>query len=234
VAFGKDAAALDGNIRRVLSRVFTISLPLGTLESEKRLTQLAKENLPKGKAGEYNQALMDLGASICFPRDPNCPLCPLKNLCLARKERNQNSLPVRKKVASVPTLVVTAAVIFDHNKVLISQRPSGGLLGGMWEFPGGKLEPRETLEACLKREIQEELGSSIHLQKPLGVFHHSYSHFHVELHAFQCTLKGRKPKPIQAGSIQWVKIVELQTFPMGKIDRMISQQLLSGEKSHER
>ena len=104
----------------------------------------------------------------------------------------------------------------------------------MWEFPGGKLEPRETLEACLKREIQEELGSSILLQKPLGVFHHSYSHFHVELHAFQCTLKGRKPKPIQARSIQWVKIVELQTFPMGKIDRMISQQLLSGEKSHER
>ena len=88
VAFGKDEAALDGNIRRVLSRVFTISLPLGTFESEKRLTQLAKENLPKGKAGEYNQALMDLGASICFPRDPNCPLCPLKNLCLARKERN--------------------------------------------------------------------------------------------------------------------------------------------------
>jgi mutator protein MutT len=87
----------------------------------------------------------------------------------------------------------------------------------MWEFPGGKLEPSETLEACLQREIKEELGTKIIIQEPFGVFNHSYSHFHVELHAFTCKLNGN-----------------LQIFPMGKIDRMISQQLILGEKRHER
>ena len=99
----------------------------------------------------------------------------------------------------------------------------------MWEFPGGKLESSETLEACLQREIAEELGAPIIVQKPFGVFHHSYSHFHVELHAFVCVLNGSKPKPLQVKSIQWVKLNGLDSFPMGKIDRMISRQLVSGE-----
>jgi len=233
LAFGKNEAVLDGNIRRVLARVFNVSLLFGSPEFEKELNRLAQANLPKGKAGDHNQALMDLGSSLCLPRNPNCHLCPLKRLCIAQNEDRQNSLPVRKKTSSVPTVVVTAAIILDRGKTLISQRPSGGLLGGMWEFPGGKLEPPETLEACLQREIKEELGTSIIIQKPFGVFRHSYSHFHVELHAFICILNGSPPEPLQVRSIQWVKLVDLQTFPMGKIDRMISLQLLSGEKSHE-
>jgi A/G-specific adenine glycosylase len=234
LAFGKNEAALDANIRRVLARVFKVSLPLGTPECEKQLTQLAKENLPKGKAGDYIQALMDLGSSICLPRNPKCPICPLQSLCIAQREGIQISLPIRKKVPSLPTVVVTAAIILNRGKTLITQRPSQGLLGGMWEFPGGKLEPSETLEACLQREIKEELGAKIVVQEPFGFFHHSYSHFHVELHAFLCTLDGSKPRPLQVKSIQWVKLSDLQSYPMGKIDRMISRQLFSGEKIHER
>ncbi len=233
-AFGKNEAALDGNIRRVLARVFNVSLQVGTPEFEKKLNHLAQVNLPKGKAGDYNQALMDLGSSICLPRNPTCSICPLKSLCIAQKEGIQNSLPVRKKATSLPTVIVTAAIILNHGKTLITQRPSHGLLGGMWEFPGGKLEPSETLEDCLQREIKEELGTKIIIQEPFGVFNHSYSHFHVELHAYTCKLNGNKPKPLQVKSFQWVKPVDLQTFPMGKIDRMISQQLILGEKRHER
>ena len=229
LAFGKNEAALDGNIRRVLSRVFNVTFQLGTPECEKELNRLAKANLPKGKAGDYNQALMDLGSSVCLPRNPNCPVCPLRSLCIAQKVGRQNSLPVRQKLSSLPTVVVTAAIIMNRGKVLISQRPPHGLLGGMWEFPGGKLESSETLEACLQREIAEELGAPIIVQKPFGVFHHSYSHFHVELHAFVCVLNGSKPKPLQVKSIQWVKLNGLDSFPMGKIDQMISRQLVSGE-----
>jgi A/G-specific adenine glycosylase len=234
LAFGKNEAALDGNIRRVLARVFNVSLLLGSPECERELNRLALANLSKGKAGDYNQALMDLGSSICVPRNPNCPICPLTSLCIAQKGGRQNSLPVRKQASSLPTVIVTAAIILNRGRMLISQRPSRGLLGGMWEFPGGKLEPPETLEACLQREIKEELGARIIIQKPFGVFRHSYSHFHVELHAFICGLNRSKPKPLQVRSIQWVKTADLQTFPMGKIDRMISLHLISGEKSHEK
>jgi A/G-specific adenine glycosylase len=177
---------------------------------------------------------MDLGSSICLPRNPKCPICPLRSICIAQREGIQISLPIRKKVPSLPTVVVTAAIILNRGKTLITQRPSQGLLGGMWEFPGGKLEPSETLEACLQREIKEELGAKIVVQEPFGFFHHSYSHFHVELHAFLCTLDGSKPRPLQVKSIQWVKLSDLQSYPMGKIDRMISRQLFSGEKIHER
>jgi A/G-specific adenine glycosylase len=233
LAFGKNEAALDGNIRRVLARVFVVTLPLGTRECEKLLTNLAIENLPRGKVGDYNQALMDLGASICLPRKPICSICPLSMICLARKEGKEEALPVRRKSSSLPTLTVTAAVILNKGKVLISQRPSRGLLGGMWEFPGGKLEPAETLEACLKREIKEELGIPIIIQKSLGVFRHSYSHFHVELHAFACKLNGSNPKPLQVKSFRWVKPSKTTDFPMGKIDRMISRKLILGGIFHE-
>ena len=229
IAFDKNEAALDGNIRRVLARVFNVDLPLGSPECEKVLAHLASLNLPKGKAGDYNQALMDLGSFICTPRNPNCPECPLKSFCIAKCEGRQELLPVRKKAAALPTVVVTAAIIKRGGKVLITQRPSKGLLGGMWEFPGGKQEPKETLEACLQREIMEELGTSIIVKKPFGTFLHSYSHFHVQLHAFICSLNGTKPRPLQTDSIQWVKPSELETFPMGKIDRMIARQLISGK-----
>jgi A/G-specific adenine glycosylase len=233
LAFGRDEAALDGNIRRVLARVFSISKPLGSSACEKELLRLAKLNLPRGKAGDYNQALMDLGSVVCLPRNPDCPRCPLAEICLSRRENRQNSLPVRMKVSSLPNVVVTAAIIHHHGKVLISRRPSSGLLGGMWEFPGGKLEPRESLEACLQREIMEELGSPLLILEPLGVFHHSYSHFRVELHAFKCSLNGIQPKPLQVESIRWVKLHELEEFPMGKIDRMIARKLSSKESLDE-
>jgi A/G-specific adenine glycosylase len=234
LAFSKNEAALDANIRRVLARIFTISLPLGTPDCEKLLAQLAKENLPQGKAGDFNQAMMDLGSSICRPRNPNCPVCPLSKICIAQKEGTQNSLPVRKKVSSIPMVTVTAAIILKRGAALITQRPSHGLLGGMWEFPGGKLEHAETRAACLQREIKEELGAKIIVREPLGIFYHRYSHFQVELHAFFCDLNGSKPKPLQVKALQWVKLADLQSYPMGKVDRMISRQLLSGEKNHER
>lgn len=233
LAFGRNEAALDGNIRRVLTRVFIISLPLGTPECERELNNLAKANLPRGKAGDYNQALMDLGSSVCLPKNPDCPKCPLFKICIARKVGLQNSLPVRRKSSALPKVIVTAAIILNRGKTLISQRPSRGLLGGMWEFPGGKLEPAETLEACLRREIWEELGAQIVVQKSFGVFQHSYSHFHVELHAFVCSLDGSKPKPLQVKSIQWVKPEGLDAFPMGKIDRMIARQLVSGVQNEK-
>lgn len=234
LAFGKNEAAIDGNIRRVLARVFNVTLQLGTPEFEKQLKSLAQANLPRGKAGDYNQALMDLGSFVCLPRNPTCPICPLRNNCMAFKEGVQASLPVRKKTSSLPTVIVTAAVILNHGKTLITQRPARGLLGSMWEFPGGKLELAETLEACLQREIKEELGARIIILEPFGVFHHSYSHFHVELHAFACKLNGSRLKPLQVKAIQWVRLADLQSYPMGKVDRMISRQLISGEKRHER
>lgn len=232
IAFGRDEAALDGNIRRVLARLFAMRLPARSPEGEKRLWQLAEDHLPPGRAGDFNQALMDLGASICTPQRPACRLCPLAALCLARAEGIQEQLPILMKKAPVPHYNVTAAVIQAQGRVLLARRPANGLLGGLWEFPGGKQEPGEELAAALGREIREELAVEIEVGEPFGVYRHGYTHYKVTLYAFLCRLAGEaQPTPLEASEIRWVSAAELADYPMGKIDRQIARRL--AEPTHE-
>jgi A/G-specific adenine glycosylase len=135
----------------------------------------------------------------------------------------QEQRPVLEKKPAVPHYLVTAAVIHRAGQVLIAQRPAEGLLGGLWEFPGGKLQPGEDLPSCLRREILEELGVEITIGGWIGVFRHGYTHFKVTLHAFHCALlNGTRPQPLQAQDLRWVSPPGLQDYPMGKLDRMIS------------
>lgn len=232
IAFGKDEPALDGNIRRVLARIFNVDEPANSPEGERKLWELAQENLPSGRAGDYNQALMDLGAMICTPRSPACPRCPVEAYCQARALGIQEQRPVLASRQQTPHYTVTAAVIHRGDRILISQRPPSGLLGGLWEFPGGKQQPGETLQACLEREIMEELGVKIRVGDPFGIYRHAYTHFRVTLHAFCCTLVDQAaPQPIQVHDFRWITSGELPGYPMGKIDRQIADRLLKTESA---
>jgi A/G-specific adenine glycosylase len=225
IAFGKDEAALDGNIRRVLARVFNVTLSIQSMDGEKQLWTLAERELPPGMAGDFNQALMDLASSICIPRTPACLICPIQACCEAFRLGKQAELPVREARAAVPHYTVAAAVIRRDGQVLIARRPSSGLLGGMWEFPGGKVEPGEDLPQALSREIREELATEIQVNDEIGVFEHGYTHFKVTLHAFHCLLTKGEPRAVEASEIRWVDLAQLVDFPMGKIDRAISRRL---------
>jgi A/G-specific adenine glycosylase len=227
IAFGADAAALDGNIRRVLARVFNLDVPARSLQGERRLWELAEAHLPPGRAGDYNQALMDLGAVICTPRLPDCPKCPLESICEARRLGIQDQRPIQSPKKKIPHYIVTAAVIHKNGSVLIARRPEAGLLGGLWEFPGGKLEEGEDMPVCLVREIKEELGVKVDVGSLLGVYNHAYTHFRVTLHAYNCTLTEGEPRPLQVSDLRWVSPGELENFPMGKIDRQISKDIVS-------
>lgn len=225
IAFGQNVAALDGNIRRVLARLFDVTEPVQSASGEKKLWTLAQAHLPHGRAGDYNQALMDLGATICTPKAPDCRRCPLKEFCLAYARGVQEERPVLKRRSSLPHYTVTAAVIQQNGKTLIARRPPRGLLGGLWEFPGGKLQDGETLVECLKREICEELQMEIDVLHSLGVYRHAFTHFKITLHAFQCTIRQGEPRPCEASEVRWVTPDELRTYPMGKVDRLIANRL---------
>lgn len=232
IAFGRDTAAVDGNFRRVFSRVFNLTEPLRSPESERKIWELAEANLPSGRAGVYNQALMDLGATICTPRSPGCERCPVAEVCQARLLGVVGDRPVVKPARKIPTLTVTAALIHQEERVLLAKRPAGGLLGGLWEFPGGTMEETDPdLAACLKREIQEELGADIRVGDPFGAYRHAYTHFKIELHAFCCTLMdGQVPQAIECDDLAWVHIKELRNYPMGKVDREIAARLARGDQ----
>ncbi|RPI23816.1 MAG: A/G-specific adenine glycosylase [Chloroflexota bacterium] len=229
MAFGMDEPALDGNIRRVLSRVFNVSEPAASPQGLARLWELARGLIPPGQAGDTNQALMDLGSSTCTPRQPLCSACPIEEFCQARALGLQEERPVVVRKPPIPHYTVTAAVLCQGDLVLLARRPQNGLLAGLWEFPGGKCLPGEALDACLRREIDEELGVCIEVGESLGLYRHAYTHYKVSLHAFTCRLstsEQRSPQPLQASELVWVPVPALGDYPMGKIDRQISRRLM--------
>jgi A/G-specific adenine glycosylase len=227
VAYGMNLAALDGNIKRVLARIFNLTDILDSPDFLKQCQLELDSLLPNGKAGDFNQAMMDLGATICLPKNPACPECPLRGDCQAYSAGVQLDRPVPKPRKEIPHYIVTAGVIFDNSgrpgKVLLAKRPANGLLGGMWEYPGGKIQPGESLEECLERELKEELGIDAAVGNQLGTFKHAYTHFRVTLHAFQCQILSGIPAPLSADEIAWVGLDALDDFPMGKLDRLITR-----------
>ncbi|MEP0804069.1 MAG: A/G-specific adenine glycosylase, partial [Chloroflexota bacterium] len=128
IAFGADEPALDGNLKRVYARLFDVTEAVDSPKGEKLLWEIARRNLPHGRAGDFNQALMDLGAAVCLPKNPRCLLCPLMELCKARENGTQELRPVRKPKKAVPHHVHAAGVIVRRGRVLLARRPPGGLL----------------------------------------------------------------------------------------------------------
>jgi A/G-specific adenine glycosylase len=230
IAFDQFEAILDGNVRRVLTRLFNINTPLNETHTEKKLWSLAEDLIPEDQPGQFNQALMELGALVCIPNNPNCADCPLNQECTAKRLGLQMQLPKKKLKPAIPHHQVTAAVFQRDGNVFLARRPLGGLLGGMWEYPGGKQKPDETLQGALEREIYEELNSNIFVGDLLGVFSHAYTHYKVTLHAFFCQLTSEEFILNYHLDYAWVPLSQLENYPMGKIDRMISERLLSNSK----
>lgn len=222
VAFGADEPAVDGNAVRVLARLFDVREPAGTATGQARFWQLAAENLPKGKAAEYNQALMDLGAQVCSPRQPKCGVCPLNRECIAFKLGNQHDRPVRLDAKQSPVRSFAAAVIMNSGKVLVNQRPERGLLAGMWEFPNVEVRELGRSGARLRNTLQKEFQIELKAGDVLGEYEHTYSHFEARLRAYVFTSEAKVPT---GRPYRWVAIGKLGSLPMGKLDRSIANSL---------
>ncbi|HOI54889.1 MAG TPA: A/G-specific adenine glycosylase [Phycisphaerae bacterium] len=217
IAFGAGGAALDGNVIRVLSRLMLLEDDPATAQGQAVFWDWAERLAPRRDSGLWNQAVMDLGATVCTPRQPLCLLCPLGEACRARADGRQNELPAKTPRKAVPHYDVAVGVVFNDGKVLIDRRPAGAMLGGMWEFPGGKRLDGETIEECLHRELREELGITVGDVRPLVTTSHAYSHFRVTLHAFECRLATGRPRPLKSECLAWVSPAELDryAFPRG-------------------
>jgi A/G-specific adenine glycosylase len=218
-AFGRDEPTLDGNIRRVLSRIFNVTEPADSPMGERRLWEFAAQHLPKGRAGDYNQALMDLGATICIPVNPRCPICPLQRMCEARKLDVQNERPVLKPKVVRPHHVLAAAVVARGGRVLLALRPSKGLLGGLWEFPTARV--RGVSSRSVAAALRQQYRLHVRCGEALGIVRHGYTHFTVDVHVFRCTFTS-VPK---ITNLRWIRVADLDEFPMGRIDRQIARKL---------
>jgi A/G-specific adenine glycosylase len=221
IVFGERVAALDGNVIRVLSRICnnTDSAPA---TRQRTLWEVAERLVPANRPGDYNQALMDLGRTVCTPRRPDCAHCPVAAHCEALRLGVQAERPVRVAKAPTPHYDVTAGVIWNAaGQVLIAQRPTDGLLGGLWEFPGGKQESGETLPECLQRELREELAIEVSVGELIARVKHAFTHFRITLYAYDCRHLSGEPQAIGCAAWRWVTLPELDQFAFARTDRHV-------------
>lgn len=223
-AFHQPTPILDGNVKRVLTRLAALQVPPS--QAIAQLWKLSETILDPDSPRDFNQALMDLGATLCTVHNPNCPNCPWNRPCQAYNLGIQSQLPMTESRPPLPRKSIGVAVIWNgEGQILIDRRPQSGLLGGLWEFPGGKLEPGETIEACIQREIREELGIEIEVGDRLITVDHTYSHFHVTLNVHHCRHISGEPQPIECDEVRWVTLAEIDQYPFPKANVQIIEAL---------
>lgn len=231
LAFGRAEPAVDGNARRVLSRLFDLEDP-----SPAALRAAARRLLEArpAEASELNQAVMDLGGAVCTPRRPACRTCPLEGWCLALARGSVELRPPPRGSRPIPHHDVAVGIVWKGEALLIQRRPEDGLLGGLWEFPGGKVEPGETPRAALAREIQEELAIRARIEEPLPPVDHAYSHFRVTLHPFHAHWVAREPQPRRATAWVWARPDALDAYAFPAANRRIIRELAAGSADRRR
>ncbi len=210
IAFKKKYPAIDGNLKRVIAR-------LSGLENSKKIISNSKKIIMNfmnnNNPGFINQALMDLGREICLPRNPQCISCPIAQFCIAYSKNKISYYTFTKKKKKNPTYNVSVGIIWKANKILISKRKKEGLLGGLWELPGGKRQNNENDSECLSRELDEELGIDIKIKNKIGKIKHHYSHFSINLTGYNCDYFSGKAKAYSSEKIAWIKASEIVKYP---------------------
>lgn len=235
MAFGQAEPVLDGNVKRVLSRLADVEEPIDESATVRRLWAMADKLVhaaAEGAAGAVNEAVMELGATICTPQSPRCLICPIADACQARQQGTQHLRPVKSARRKTPHYDVAAGLIWQGepgaSALLIAQRPQDGMLGGLWEFPGGKLDDTdEDLQACLRREIMEELAVEIRVLEKLTVVQHAYTHFRITLHAFHARHQRGEPQALGCDDWRWVQPEQLDEFPFPVTDQKIIRALFA-------
>ena len=231
IAFGIAAPLVDGNVTRLFTRLLDLDADINLSATRKQLWSIAADWLPQDQPGDYNQALMEIGRQICKPRKPQCQACPLRVYCRSFAAGTVAQRPVRSRRAPIPHYDVAAGLIRDgQDRLLIARRPLEGLLGGLWEFPGGKREADENLADCLRRELREELAIEVEVGALLAQVEHAFTHFKITLYAFECRYLGAlppydEPQAIAALDWAWVDEAQLGDYSFGKADRVVIAEL---------
>ncbi len=234
IACGKTAAAIDGNVMRVWSRMRGIQEDISTSVWRDKARQDLVRYARKCNPSLFNQAMMELGALVCLPRNPACSACPLQRACVAHRTKRTDIIPFRKKAAVIPHRheVVLIVTFETSNKtprtknprrevhILLRQRPHTGLLAGLWEFPSLEMTSHKMAFSRKARELAKHLGvpSEVKLVKSTTV-EHAFTHFSQTLHVFQTKLSS--PIPLPSTDHRWCTPSDLENLPLSRSQRRI-------------
>ncbi len=227
IAFNKPNAVVDGNVIRVLTRYFGIEKDIRSSKTKNKVQDFATELIDEDKPADFNQAMMELGSVVCKPSNPECDKCPVQSGCVAAKTAKTDTIPYKSPAKKKPHHTIGVGIIeAEDGKLLIALRPEDAMLGGLWEFPGGKQKEGEEIQETVERELQEELGVEVKAFKELMSLKHTYSHFSITMHAWMCKLVSGKPQPKSSQEIRWVERNELERYPFPKANKVLTERLM--------
>jgi len=222
IAFQKSAPLVDGNVIRILTRLYAIKKDIAQAPTLKQLWSLAEGLVPQKEPGDFNQAMMELGATVCLPKNPSCSTCPVRSECKALARGNAEHFPVKAQKDKIEKLK-TAAFIF-HNprgEVLISRQPQNARWGGLWMFPFGETKTEVAARFKLK-EMPEDHSF---------VIKHGFTKYSIQLHVFETALSLKKSKTLAASYRRWVAVTELENFAFPSPHKKITRYLLEKENA---
>ena len=216
IAFGRVLPVVDGNVKRVLSRLMEIDVPVNRSDAHRIYRAPAKRLISPDRPADFNQAVMELGALVCRPRHPACAVCPLADLCQARRNGSTATYPRREAPRKVPRRHMAVAVILKKGKMLVVQRPMTGFLGGLWEFPAVPAEAADSVSAHMMQAIRSETGLAIAVDRRLTRIRHAYTHFKLTGDVYLCRHLSGRVRLKSARSHRWVTMRSLARLPLHK------------------
>ena len=227
IAFQHPLPAVDSNAIRVGARMEMLDLPY-----PKKLNIIYdyfKSHISIERPGDFNQAIMDLGREICTADSPKCSVCPVSKFCKALINKSVDKYPIKVKSSKKPHYNVAVGVIWNNGKILISKRRENGLLGGLWEFPGGKIEKGESARECIIREVKEELGVLVQPTSFLKQIKHAYTHFSITMDAYHCDYLQGSPEAIGCDNWKWIAPQEISLLPFPKANHKLFDKIIIEE-----
>jgi A/G-specific adenine glycosylase len=225
IAFGKPYPVVDGNVKRVLARLLLVEEPVNKSTSIKIFKEAAGRLLFAQDPGSFNQAMMELGAMVCRPQQPLCSACPIQRMCLAYGTGRVGEYPKKLKKSPTPQFKIAVGVVFKNGRVLITRRKPEGLLGGLWEFPGGKIQNNEKAKDACIRELREETNLSVAVDTHLSRIKHAYTHFKIVMDVFCCSYISGKVTLNGPVDHRWIKLGKLDDYPFPKANHKFFPEL---------
>ena len=233
IAFGQPVLALEANGLRVGARVTRTASARQRSAGRTRVAAFLTAALDDERPGPFHEALMELGQTVCRPRRPRCAACPVRALCRSARElADPAAIPAPPRRPARRWVRAAIAAVRWRRRWLVHRRPPHGLLGGLWEFPGGKIVRGETAQHAAEREWTEETGLPAPPLRPVGSLRHAYSHFTVELHVFQGEIADRPGPGPELSGFRWVSAEQFAELPRPRATVRALEMLAPGDRAH--
>ena len=210
IAFGIPVPAVDGNVTRVIARLFRIRADVTSASVRHRVAEIATRLVSPDRPGAFNQAMMELGATLCTPTSPACPRCPVERLCLARAAGEERELPIRRSSRSAPVVPVVFGLVTAGRRVLLVRRPRGQLLGGLWALPGGERSGRSE-KGDLVAAVRSQTGVDVDVEGRWSRVDRTFSHRKWSGSIYRCTPRA---EPLEGTATRWLAREEALRLPL--------------------